>query len=149
METSNLSDKIHHIASKSYLFPNTKSMITWDLGSAGFNMGLSPALPKYIEKELKATVETILAEEGLEISDIGNWAVHPGGPKILEACQAALSISDEQVGISWKIYRDFGNMSSATVGFILERMLKEERQGYCVAIAFAPGVRMEIAILHF
>ena len=137
-----------HIASKTYLLPDTKSMITWNLGSAGFKIGLSPALPKYIGENLKAIVELILAKEGLRLSDIANWAVHPGGPKILGACQSALFLSGEQMATSRQIYRDFGNMSSSTVGFILERMQAEKKHGYCVAIAFAPGVRLELAILQ-
>ena len=146
---SKVSHTWRHIASRTYLLPDTKGMITWSLGSAGFKMGLSPALPKYIGKNLKSVVETILAKEGIALSDITNWAVHPGGPKILETCQRALSLSDEQVATSWQIYRDFGNMSSSTVGFILEKMRAEKRHGYCVAIAFAPGVRVEVAILHY
>ena len=138
-----------HILSRTHLLPDTKSMVTWELGSAGFKMGLSPALPKYIEKNLKDIVEMILAQENLEVSSIDNWAIHPGGPKILDACQRALTLSDEQVATSWDIYRDFGNMSSSTVGFILERMRSENKRGYCVAIAFAPGVRLEMAILHY
>ena len=145
---SKVSHAWRHIASKTYLLPDTKSMITWNLGSAGFNMGLSPALPKYIDINLKSIVEIILANEGLALSDITNWALHPGGPRILDACRNALSLSDEQVAISWQIYRDFGNMSSSTVGFILEKMRVEKKHGYCVAIAFAPGVRLEVAILH-
>ena len=146
---SKVSHAWRHIASKTYLLPDTKDMITWNLGSAGFKMSLSPALPKYISKNLKSVVEIILTKEGIALSDITNWAIHPGGPKILETCQSALSLSDEQVATSWQIYRDFGNMSSSTVGFILEKMRAEKRHGYCVAIAFAPGVRVEVAILHY
>ncbi len=148
MLQSKVSHAWRHIASKTYLLPDTKSMITWNLGSAGFNMGLSPALPKYIDINLKSIVEIILASEGLALSDITNWAVHPGGPKILDACRSALSLSDEQVATSWQIYKGFGNMSSSTVGFILEKMRVEKKHGYCVALAFAPGVRLEVAILH-
>jgi predicted naringenin-chalcone synthase len=123
-------------------------MITWNIGSAGFKMSLSPALPKYINKNLRDIIEKLLAEEGLLLNNITNWAIHPGGPKILKNCQSALSLSEEQVATSWQIYKDFGNMSSSTVGFILEKMLTENKHGYCVAIAFAPGVRLEMAILH-
>ena len=137
-----------HVLSTSYLFPGTKDLLTWHLGGTGFSMTLSPTLPTYLQKCLLPVIQSILADAGLRLSDIEHWAVHPGGPRILDACQSALFLSDEQMAASRSVYRNYGNMSSATVGFILDRMQIDDVKGYCVAIAFAPGVRMEMAILR-
>ena len=137
-----------HLASSTRLLPGTRDMITWDVGGMGFAMGLSPTLPKHIEKGLKSIIENILQQHELRLDDIGQWAIHPGGPKIIDACQNALSLSEKQTMFSRRVFRDYGNMSSPTVGFILKQMQVSNVSGYCVAIAFAPGVRVEVAILH-
>lgn len=137
-----------HIKSTSYLFAATKDMLSWHVGGKGFLMTLSSSLPTYIQNNSLPVIQSVLADIGLELTDIEHWAIHPGGPRILDACQSALSISDEQMVFSRSVYRSYGNMSSTTVGFILERMQIADVRGYCVAIAFAPGLRMELAILH-
>jgi predicted naringenin-chalcone synthase len=126
--------------------------MTWEVGDAGFIMGLSSRVPITLRRHIQAAIERLLAPHGLGVRDVTHWLVHPGGPSILEAIAARLELSDEQLTHSWKVLREHGNCSSATVLMVLEEALKSgaTRPGeWGVMMAFGPGLTLETCLLRF
>jgi predicted naringenin-chalcone synthase len=134
-------------ASGTLLMPESEEAMSWRIGDHGFRMTLSPLVPERIRSHLAGWLTEWLGEQGLAIEDVGSWAVHPGGPRILDAVEAALELPDEALAVSRDILRTHGNMSSPTVLFIVERMRREEAPRPCVALAFGPGLVVEAALL--
>ena len=127
--------------------PDSVSAMTWRIGDHGFRMTLSPQVPERIREHLADWLGSWLAQHGLGLDDVGSWAVHPGGPRILDAVEASLELDPDDLAISREILRTHGNMSSPTVLFILERMIRLNRARPCVALAFGPGLVVEAALL--
>ena len=124
--------------------------MTWRIGDQGFDIELSSYVPKLIGANIQAMVLPALANVGLSPQDIDIWAVHPGGKAIIDQVQKSLGISSEQVRASREILRTCGNMSSASILFVLEEILRhppEKAQGLTCAIAFGPGLTVELATL--
>ena len=96
----------------------------WTVGDHGFEMTLTKKIPRLIAGQLRPWMESWLGANGLKIEEVGSWAVHPGGPKILSAVEEGLMLTSRQLDDSRAILSEFGNMSSPTVLFILE-----ERRG--------------------
>jgi predicted naringenin-chalcone synthase len=136
------------IRNGSHLLDGTLRMMSWRIGDNGFEMTLSQKVPRIIEEKLNAWMTQFLAREGLTIDDVKGWAIHPGGPKILDACVTALNISPHEVDISREILANHGNMSSATVLFVLERLMQEPMEGPVVALGFGPGLTIEAMLLE-
>jgi predicted naringenin-chalcone synthase len=95
---------------------------------------------------LRGWLESWLDRQGLKLQDVGSWAVHPGGPKILDAVERSLSLSEDALGISREVLAGHGNMSSPTVLFILDRMRRQNSPRPCVALGFGPGMVVEAAL---
>ncbi len=128
--------------------------LTWRVGDNGFEMVLSTKVPKIIEAEvagaLTPVAATLGADEDFEWRSVDRWAVHPGGPAILDRVEKALELLPEQLAPSREILRQFGNMSSATVPFILKSILSDagvrDGERLC-ALAFGPGLTVESAVM--
>jgi predicted naringenin-chalcone synthase len=107
-------------------------------------------VPKLIGANILELVGPALAAGGLSLSDIDTWAVHPGGKSIVDQVQRTLGLSADQVSVSREVLRRCGNMSSATILFVLEEILKRHsgngRERVC-AVAFGPGLTVEMATL--
>ena len=88
-----------------------------------------------------------LAQSDLALEDVASWAVHPGGPRILDAVEAAAGLEKERTRVSRGILAEFGNMSSATVLFTLDRLRAENAPRPCVALALGPGLVAEAALI--
>ena len=145
---NNAKDKWAIEGNYSYMIPDSANAITMSLMDKGLTGTLDVKVPKVIQKNMKAFMEGYNSKFG--INDPDHWCVHPGGPAILKAVQAALGITDEELEHSWECLKQFGNMSSATVCFILERMrkLKEtKKDDTMIMIAFGPGVWIESLFL--
>lgn len=126
----------------SYLIPNSHEAMTWNLGDHGFEMTLSPGVPEHIRTHLRPWLENWLTHHNLKLEDIQGWAIHPGGPKILQAVSEALTLPPDALRFSQKILAQHGNMSSATILFILKEMAKEV-EGPVIAIGLGPGLMAE------
>jgi predicted naringenin-chalcone synthase len=135
----------HGIAIDSFraeLVPDTKELITWFIRDCGFEMMLSPRVPGAIRRALKAGANNILSGE--PSSSIDLWAVHPGGTSVIDAVQRAFNIKPEAISASRDVLHRFGNMSSATVMFVLENMLRSSLTGAAgCAMSFGPGMVAE------
>lgn len=134
-------------ASGSCLIPDSTDAMTWGIGDHGFRMTLSARVPELIGTHLRPWLEGWLADQGLALAEVGSWAVHPGGPRILDAVRDTLELEEEALRVSRETLRDHGNMSSPTVLFILERMMREGAARPCVALAFGPGLVAEVALV--
>jgi predicted naringenin-chalcone synthase len=130
-------DRFHAV-----LLPEAKSQITWGVGDQGFDMVLSGRVPASVGAAIRAGKDAILGNEAIE--DIDHWAIHPGGSAVLDAAEAALSLPEEALGPSREVLRRYGNMSSATILFVLDRIMAEAGPGErgC-AMAFGPGLTAE------
>ena len=123
--------------------------MTWDIGEHGFRMGLSAEVPDVVRRQVGPAVESLLTAHGLAVGDVSGWAIHPGGPAILDATAQALGLSDDAMRPSRDVLRDYGNCSSPTVLLILERVAPSLGSGdYAVALGFGPGLTMYAALLR-
>jgi len=120
--------------------------MTWRVRDHGFEMTLSAELPGLIESHLRAWLEEWLAARGHTIESIGSWAVHPGGPKVLTAVERALGLPAEATSVSRAVLRDHGNLSSATVLFLLRRLREAAVPGPTLMLGFGPGIVAEAAL---
>ncbi len=121
--------------------------MSWRIGDHGFRMTLSPQVPRLIEQTLGPWVERWLADCGTSLAEVGSWAIHPGGPRILDACSTALNLPPQALDASRQVLAEFGNMSSPTLLFIIERLIAQSAPRPCVALAFGPGITVEAALL--
>lgn len=120
----------------------------WTIGDRGFDMRLTAEVPRIVGREIAAVVGGMLGAGADPRTDIAGWAVHPGGRSVLDRVQSGLGLSDEALGHSRAVLRDYGNMSSATILFILRRLLHDDSLGDGAAIAglcFGPGLTVETA----
>ncbi len=134
-------------ATGSFLMEASQDAMAWRVGDHGFRITLSPRVPELIEDNLRAWLEVWLEDHGLRLEDVGSWAIHPGGPRILGAARSALALPKEATWASEEVLRDHGNMSSPTVLFILDRLRAEDAPRPCVALAFGPGLVAEATLL--
>lgn len=134
-------------ASGTYRIPDSDTEMTWRIGDHGFHMTLSPAVPDLISQHLEGWLQEWLAESDLTPEDIQSWAVHPGGPRVLTAVRTCLGLEPEAVQLSRDVLAGHGNMSSATVLFILQELRARDAPRPCVALAFGPGLVAEATLL--
>jgi predicted naringenin-chalcone synthase len=125
--------------------------MAWEIGDRGFDIRLSTYVPKIIEANINAVMENVLQSSSMSLDDIGTWAVHPGGRSILDKLERALQLDAEKLDDSRQVLREFGNMSSVTVLFVLNRILNRadlEKPHPVCAMAFGPGLTIETALLE-
>jgi len=122
-----------------YCWPSTEHIMGWDIKSDGFGVVLSPELPSLLRRELRPAVDDFLSRNGLERDDIKGFLLHPGGRRVLDTAQDVLGLSKHDLAHSWEVLREYGNMSSATALFILERGLRTHSGGPKLLAAFGPG----------
>lgn len=134
------------LRSGAHIFPNSADAMSWTVGNHGFGMTLSKRVPELIQKNLRPWLTQWLGEQKLTIADIGSWAVHPGGPKILDAVEEALEFPAGVTSASREILAEYGNMSSPTLLFTVQRMQQYQAQLPCVALGFGPGLAVEAAL---
>jgi alkylresorcinol/alkylpyrone synthase len=143
---------IQIVAARSVVWPRTVEHLGMALGNSGLRLVLSSSLPSVIRQLLRPTVESFLDEHHLVLGNLSFFAVHPGGPKILSAISRSLELTDEAVAPSWDVWRRFGNMSSATILFIL-RELQLRRvalpDSLGLMLALGPGVSCEMLLLRW
>ncbi len=129
------------------LVPETGGLITWRIRELGFDMFLSGQVPGAIGNGLKIAGDEIL--EGRKPSDFDIWAIHPGGRSVLDAVETALSLGPKALWASRDVLERYGNMSSATIMFVLKRLLGEApRSGLGCAMAFGPGLTAETMLFR-
>jgi predicted naringenin-chalcone synthase len=132
---------------RAVLVPGTRDFITWNIGEFGFDMVLSGQVPAAIESALHEHIREILG--GAPIESIDLWAVHPGGRTVLDAVDRAFDLAPSALAGSREILRRYGNMSSATVMFVIESLLRSPARGQTgCAMSFGPGLTAETMLFH-
>ena len=133
------------------LVPQTNKEMAWTIADFGFDIVLSSYVPDVIKHGIAAFTETMMQQANYSSSDIDFYAIHPGGLKILQACEEALKITPEENKYSYEVLRNYGNMSSATVLFVLKKIWdnlgKEDNQKNIFSCAFGPGLTLESMLL--
>jgi alkylresorcinol/alkylpyrone synthase len=137
---------------RSVFYPDSEDVMGWDISQDGFRIVLSRRLPDLIRRYLHRDVEAFLFSFGLKRSDIGNWLIHTGGPKVLESIRDALDLRETDLYRSWECLRRCGNLSSASVLMVLENAMAEDRPApgtLALLLAMGPGFCSEMILLRW
>jgi len=140
-------DRWQLVASGSTIVADSEEMMSWRIGNHGFEMTLSPRIPDLINEKLRPWLQQWLQQQGLQIEEVGSWAIHPGGPRILNAVGEAVGFDEAKLTPSREILARYGNMSSPTVLFILQKLQAEQAALPCVMLGFGPGLTIEAALI--
>jgi predicted naringenin-chalcone synthase len=134
----------------SEVLKDAKDSMSWRLSASGFIMTLASDVPEIFRADIGSLKNRAIAKAGFTDSDIQYWCIHPGGKRILEAIAHGLSLSGEDLASSYRVLKEYGNMSSATVLFVLKDMwqnLLANKGARTFSAAFGPGLTMESAIM--
>lgn len=132
-----------------------KSDMSWQISSSGFLMTLSGYVPDLVQEDFDALVSKALEHAAVQKEDITHWCIHPGGKKILEAIEKSISIPKEKLKRSYEVLHDYGNMSSATILFVLQKIFDDlsnadqQQPAKIFGAAFGPGLTMETFIASY
>ncbi len=137
---------------RSVFYPGTEDVMGWDISEKGFRVVLSRKLPEFVRCRLARVVDCYLSSRGLTRRDIGNWVIHPGGPKVLEAVEQALGLRNRELEASWECLARNGNLSSGSVLNVLEHAMVERRPApgtLGLVMAMGPGFCSEMLLLRW
>ncbi|MGZ3885201.1 MAG: type III polyketide synthase [Bacteroidia bacterium] len=126
-----------------------KKDMAWHLSSKGFLMTLSAYIPDLLKEDIKTLAQKALKKHGVENNAVSHWAIHPGGKKILETFSKELGLKEDDLRFSYKVLKNYGNMSSPTVLFVLKEIMDEldpEKNSTVFSAAFGPGLTMETVL---
>jgi len=139
------------LASRSRLYLDTERVMGWDVESTGFKIVLDKSVPAVVERHLAADVDAFLADHGLARADVGAWVCHPGGPKVLEAMERSLELPPGALTATWRSLEAVGNLSSASVLFVLADHLAAPPPPGSVGVllAMGPGFCSELVLLEW
>ncbi len=138
--------KIQYLGSASIVLPNSEDAITWQISNNGFIMTLSPHINDLIKEHLPSFLAQWLEKYSMQLGDITTWAVHPGGPRILNAVETCLELPSSSLDVSRQVLAEYGNMSSPTVLFILQRLMALGNATPTLMLGFGPGLTIEAAL---
>jgi len=140
------------LATRSVFYPDTERIMGWDVVEGGFKVVLSAKVPALVTEHVGNDVDRFLGEHGLRRADVRHWIAHTGGPKVLQAFESALELPPEALRRSWDSLRQTGNLSSASVLFVLSELLAsgEARPGDLgLLMAMGPGFCAELVLLRW
>lgn len=140
------------VASASSFYPGTERVMGWDVVDSGFKVVLSARVPDVVREHVARDVDAFLAAHGLDRSAIRHWIAHTGGPRVLQAFEGALSLPESALARSWQSLREIGNLSSASVLFVLGELLAsgEPASGdFGLLLAMGPGFCSELVLLRW
>jgi alkylresorcinol/alkylpyrone synthase len=140
------------LGSLSTTYPDTLDVMGWRITSEGFNIVLSRDIPSIVTGLVGENIKELLDAHGLTLADLKHYIAHPGGAKVMEAYNEALQLAEGDLRNSFTVLREYGNMSSATVFFILERAMREAQAGsgeYGLLSALGPGFSSELVLLKW
>lgn len=130
----------------SCVIPRSEAAMGWRIGDHGFEMTMDRSIPRLIIEHLRPWLDRFLDDNGLSVEGVGSWAIHPGGPKILSAVEEALVLPGTATVASREVYRRFGNMSSPTVLFVIDRLRRDGAGLPCLSLGFGPGLVAEAVL---
>ena len=130
------------------LIPDSADEMRWDVGNHGFEMTLGARVPEILREHVGAWVRGALGEHGIDPADVGGWAIHPGGPRVIDAVAQALQLPEAATHASRGVLGSCGNMSSATLLAILGRLADAPMPRPWVGLAFGPGLVGEMLVVR-
>lgn len=134
------------------LLPKTSQEMAWTISDEGFDIVLSSYVPQVIESGIAEFVRRLLSKSNISMSEIDYYAIHPGGLKVLQACETALNLNETHNRYSYQVLREYGNMSSATILFVLKSIWDDikntDHQKKIFSCAFGPGLTLESMLLR-
>ena len=155
-EESGLDDAPTVLGSRSYFYRDTEWVMGWEVGEDGFGLVLSGELPEVIESELGGDLDAFLDDWDRGRGDVDEWISHPGGPKVLEAIESTFELTDGELDLAWDSMQSIGNLSSASVLFVLEEALEQRRaderdtrDDSALLMAMGPGFSAEFVLLDW
>lgn len=131
------------LAARSHLARDTREQMGWQVGDHGFVMHLGEEVPAALKESSGPFVDALCAQAGFRVEDVTGWALHPGGRRIVEAIGSRFELAPEMLAPALGVLRRVGNLSSATVLFVLQDLLRGGWRGPGLALAFGPGLTME------
>lgn len=140
------------IASRSVFYPDTERIMGWDVVNTGFKVVLSAKVPSLVKENIARDVDAFLEDHDLSRKDLRHFIAHTGGPKVLGAFEEALQLPREALARSWRSLKEVGNLSSASVLFVLDDLLRAEeaRPGdFGLLLAMGPGFCSELVLLQW
>jgi alkylresorcinol/alkylpyrone synthase len=137
------------LGTRAALYPDSASVIGWDIGGTGFRIVLTAAVSETIDANIAADVDGLLADHAVGRADVSAWVAHPGGPRVLEAFERGLSLERGDLAASWKSLDAVGNLSSSSVLHVLADMLVQPAGTHGVLFALGPGVTSEYVLLKW
>lgn len=140
--------KINFVAAESKLYYDSLDIMGWDFTDSGFKVLFSPGIPALIAGNVREDVTSFLARQELSLPAIKNFIFHPGGKKVLKAYEEALAAEGDFLQTSREVMKAYGNMSSCTVLYVLERFLHGYEKGYGLMMAMGPGFSSEMVLLE-
>lgn len=147
--TNKTKNNISFIATQSKLYYDTLDVMGWEFLDNGFKVLFSHDIPTIISENIRADVTSFLDKHQLKISDIANFIFHPGGKKVLTAYEEALQVEGDFLKNTREVMNDNGNLSSATVLYVLERFFTQDyRSGYGLMVSMGPGFSSEMVLLQ-
>ena len=138
------------LATRSILFPDSQRIIGWDVVAGGFKIVLSPHLTELVRLNIRREVDDFLTASELRRGDIAHWIAHTGGPKLLRILEDELQLPGDALARSWRSLKNTGNLSSASVLFMLEDIVGSDETNvgdHGVMIAMGPGFSVELVLL--
>lgn len=140
------------VDTRSHLYPDTERAMGWDVKDSGLKIVLGAEVPDLVRKYLADDVTGLLAAHDLCVSDVATWICHPGGPKVIETIQSVLGLDERALGLTWQSLRDVGNLSSASVLYVLRDTLAQRPPpagSWAVLMAMGPGFCSELVLLRW
>ena len=138
------------IGTKSTFYPDSLDVMGWNVVSEGLQVIFAQRIPDIVKEQAAKDIDDFLTTHSLSLKDISAYLFHPGGTKVLKAYETALDLNNNELALSWDILSEYGNISSVTVLFILERFMNQNRQrsnGYGLITALGPGFCSESMLI--
>jgi len=147
--TNKTKNGINFLATQSKIYYDTLDVMGWEFMDTGFKVLFSHDIPTIISENIYADVTSFLDKHHLKLSDIKNFVFHPGGKKVLTAYQEALPVEGDFLKNTREVMNDYGNMSSSTVLYVLERFFSQGfENGYGLMVTMGPGFSSEMVLLQ-
>jgi alkylresorcinol/alkylpyrone synthase len=140
------------VDSRAHLYPDTQRAMGWDIGGLGLKIVLGAEVPDLVTEFLGEDVRQFLKSHDLDVGDVTAWVAHPGGPKVLDAMQDALGLTDGELDLTWRSLDQIGNLSSSSVLHVLRDTLDQREPAAGspgVLLAMGPGFCSELVLLRW
>lgn len=138
------------IGTKSTLMKESLDVMGWEMKNEGLHVVFSRDIPTIVENWLEPNVQSFLQEQNVTIKDVSHFIAHPGGKKVLDAYEKALGLSKGMTEIPLQVLKEYGNMSSATILYVLNRFMKHATLGDLgLAVALGPGFSSEMLLMRW